>query len=346
MPLKLVPPRKGKSPNYSIRGAYLGVSVDKSSGTHRRSVALSKLGDLERQIERGEYPAPETRDDRTFVVAAARYLETPRSKRQRKLVAKLVKYFGETQVDDIDQQAIEDAGIALHPGRTVATRNSSVYTPTISILHGVGIERKFKRPKGAKGRVVTDHLTPADAAAVIAGAASFDKELALLLTFLLYTGVRLSEALGLTWDRLNIDDRMAWVPTSKNGDPRMLRLRDDLAAALQEHRGDGAGRVFRFRQGGHLKHRLMRAKLKALGLPCPTRRPKGWRAPLHRLAFVNFHTFRHTWATWMRQYGGADLQGLVATGNWRDARSAARYAHVVPREEWRRVDVLPGVKVG
>jgi hypothetical protein len=66
-------------------------------------------------------------------------------------------------------------------------------------------------------------------------------------------------------------------------------------------------------------------------LPCPDRGPKGWRAPPYRLAWANFHSFRHTWATWMRR-AGADVQGLVATENWRDPRSAARYAHAVARE--------------
>jgi hypothetical protein len=42
-----------------------------------------------------------------------------------------------------------------------------------------------------------------------------------------------------------------------------------------------------------------------------------------------------------RRFGGADLQGLVATGRWRDPLSAARYAHVVSHEEWDRVDMLP-----
>jgi hypothetical protein len=45
----------------------------------------------------------------------------------------------------------------------------------------------------------------------------------------------------------------------------------------------------------------------------------------------------------MRRYGGADVQGLVATKNWRDPRSAARYAHAVARDEWNRVDQLPTV---
>jgi hypothetical protein len=45
----------------------------------------------------------------------------------------------------------------------------------------------------------------------------------------------------------------------------------------------------------------------------------------------------------MRQ-AGTDVQGLVATGNWRDMRSAARYAHAVARAEWDRVDDLPSMK--
>jgi hypothetical protein len=43
----------------------------------------------------------------------------------------------------------------------------------------------------------------------------------------------------------------------------------------------------------------------------------------------------------MRRFGGADLQGLVATGRWRDPRSAMRYIHTSAHEEWDRVDKLP-----
>ena len=39
---------------------------------------------------------------------------------------------------------------------------------------------------------------------------------------------------------------------------------------------EGRGRVFRFH---HLKHLLTRAKLAALGIPCPARRPIGWCQP-------------------------------------------------------------------
>ena len=45
----------------------------------------------------------------------------------------------------------------------------------------------------------------------------------------------------------------------------------------------------------------------------------------------------------MRRYGGLDTKGLLATNNWRDERSAARYQHAVTSEEWQRVERLPAV---
>lgn len=344
MPLKLYSPRQGKSPNYTIRGTYLGIGVDKSSGASKRSVALAELRKLEGQIERGEYP-PKAKTgaggERSFLTAARAYLEAGRPKRY---VGKLIDYFGETPAVEIGQQEIDEAAVALYPNVTPATRNTCVYTPASAILRFSGIKIRLRRPKGAKGRVITDSLTPVDATAIIRAAEAFDAEYALLLKFLLYTGVRLGEALRLTWDDMRLDERRAWVRYSKNGDPRELQLREDLTQLLMRHPiRNSTRRVFRFHQGGHLKHQLVRARLAALGMECPSRRPKGWRQPPHRLSWVNHHSFRHTWATWMRRYAGADVQGLVETGNWRDERSARRYTHAAAREEWNRVERLPVV---
>lgn len=123
----------------------------------------------------------------------------------------------------------------------------------------------------------------------------------------------------------------------------MLKLRQDLADRLKLHLEVNPGRetLFKFKEGGHFKHLLLRATMGVCDLPCPKHRPTGWKKPKFRLAFVTFHVFRHTWATWMRMYGGADLQGLAGTKNWKDVRSVARYADVGPRDEWARVDNLP-----
>lgn len=343
MPLKLKAPRK--SPNWSIRGTYLGIGVDQSCGTPKRSIALKRLRELEGRIERGEYP-PKAEAHRgglkkTFLSAARAYLEAGR---RRRYVGALIKHFGETPIGAIDQQAIDDAAVAILPRALPQTRNTCVYTPLSAILRFAGVELKLRRPKNAKGRVITDALGLADAVAIIRAADSFDAEYGLLLRVLLYTGIRLGEALRLRWETIRLDERRGWIPARKNGDPLEVQFREDLAEALGAHpRRADAGRVFRFHQGGHLKHQLTRARLKALGIDCPTRRPKGWRQPPHRLSWVNHHTFRHTWATWLRRYAGADVDGLLGTKNWRSPRSVRRYVHVKAHEEWNRVERLPAL---
>ena len=347
MPLKIIPPRNAKTKNLYIRGSYLGISVDQSSGTHRRSVALKLLKRIETAIENGEYgkkAAPRGEQSLTFLKAAVAYMDAGH---RRRYVSKLIKHFGPDKLAcELDQAAVDEAAIALHPHAGPGTRNAAVYTPVSAILHHAGIKITLKRPRGAKGRVVTDWLVIEDAFGIISGAERFDAEFSVLLKFLLYTGVRLGAALNLQREDVRIEEMRAWVRHQKGQPATDVWLRADLSHALAAHLATHDDRrVFRFHQGGHLKHQLLRAKLGYLKLPCPTRRPKGWRPPPYRLAWVNFHSFRHTWATWMRQ-AGTDVQGLVATGNWRDARSAARYAHAVAREEWARVEKLPAMAMG
>jgi integrase len=345
MPLKIIPPRNAKTRNLYIRGTYLGVTVDQSSGTDKQSIARKILKRIEQQIERGEYRTQRSVEANqvgpTFLSAAITYLEAGRRKRY---VAKLINYFGETPLDQIDQDAIDAAAMALHPNAGAATRNAAVYTPVSAILHHAGRDMKIRRPKGAKGRILTDWLRQQDADAIIVAADQIDVEFGTLLRTLLYTGLRLGEVLAWRWEDLDLDEGAAWTRREKGGIESDARLRLDLITALRALRPqERQGRVFRFHQGGHLKHLLTRAKLAALGLPCPIRRPTGWRPLDNRLLWVNFHSFRHTWATWMRRYGGLDIKGLVATRNWRDERSASRYAYAIASEEWSAVELLPAV---
>jgi integrase len=350
VPLSLRPPRAGKTPNYEIRGTYLGFRVEVSSGATKRSVALKQLKRIEECIEEhGQYPAPEPKPrtgEPTFLSAAIAYMRDGGS---RRYVAPLVRRFGETLLADMTQKSIDDAATEMFPTGAPDYRNRAVYTPVIAILrHALKDDcPPFRRPKGAKGRTKKEFMWPNDASAIIDEADKIDPEFGLYLRLLLYTGIRKSEGLHALAADTKPEERAAWLRTSKNEDPRMLKLREDIVEPLAKHlEGHTGDRLFKFNDGGHFKHLLLRAKLAACGLPCPKRRPTGWVPPQHRLSFVGFHTFRHTWATWMRRYGGADVQGLTETGNWRDPRSAARYSHVVAREEWDRVDNLPSMGNG
>lgn len=52
--------------------------------------------------------------------------------------------------------------------------------------------------------------------------------------FQLATAARRGEALGLFWDRLDWEEKTAFIPTSKNGRPRKLSVRSDILALLQQ----------------------------------------------------------------------------------------------------------------
>lgn len=343
MPLKLIPPRETKSPNWTIRGSYLGVPVDRSARTPKKTVAQSELNKLEKSIERGEYPPkPKQPDAPTFLSAAVAYMKAGGSRRHMKT---LIEHFKDMPLDEITQGEIDSAGLLLHPNVTPATRNGYVHTPVSAVLHHALGEKcpVVRRPKGYKGKVTTRFLLPPDAFAIIEAARAIDEEMARMLTFLLYTGCRISEAQALKWENVDLGQRLAYIETSKNEDPRTVQLTQDAIASLGPVRTHG--RVFRFRQGGHRNFLFLNAKVTACGLPAVARPNPGEKqqVPPYRFGWVHFHTFCHTWATWMRRFGGADLQGLVATGRWRDERSAQRYTHVVSHEEWDRADDLPKV---
>lgn len=52
MLLYLRPPRVGVSPNYHIRGTYLGIHVEESTSTSRREIAERLLRKKRHEIER------------------------------------------------------------------------------------------------------------------------------------------------------------------------------------------------------------------------------------------------------------------------------------------------------
>jgi integrase len=324
MSLKLVPPRQGKSKNWTIRGTYLGVRVDQTTRTPDKRLAQKRLTQIRDEIERGVFARPGAP---TFASAALKYIEAGGEER---FVLPLAEHFGSTPLTAIDQDAIDAAAIALYPRGTAATRNRQVYSPVSAILKSAGVTDRLKRPKGAQGTRRLFFFTPDQASRILDAGRAVDAEYGLFLAFLLYTGCRLSEALNAQLTDLHLSEAWVFVRATKNGDPRLVHLPPVLVAALAEHpKGlDRAGKLFRFGKNGRLYEWLDRAS-RAANVHIPER--------------VAFHVFRHTWGAWMRRYGGLDTTGLVGTGAWRSRQAAAVYEHAVQSEEARKADMLPVV---
>lgn len=163
-------------------------------------------------------------------------------------------------------------------------------------------------------------------------ARKIDPEFEAFLVTLCYTGMRLTEGLTMMVDQVELSESFAYVKESKNDDPHGVFLPPVVVAALKRHprgmnrRGE---KVFRFTKCGRLYTLISRVK-DAAGAD---------------VAFLTFHIFCHTYATWMRRYGGLDTTGLIATGRRRDKTSVRRYEHVIASEESQKAVLLPVPKI-
>jgi integrase len=322
MPLKLSA-GSNRSPNYRIRGTLNGVRIDQSAGTSNYNEARQALKKLEFQIKSGAIKPKSSVTG--FARAVQLYVAETKNER---FIMPLLDYFGDKDITTISQQDIMRASHNICPTQTNATRNRQVFTPMIAILRMNGVYLPIKRPTKANGERRSFFFTQEDAAKLINAAYDRDYEFGLFLTFLLYTGGRLSEGLALTTDRIRLQEGRAVFAKTKNGKPRHVYLPPTLVAALASHpRGlERSGRVFKFVKCARL-YRLLNDAEQASGVIIP----EG----------VSFHAFRHSFGAWMRRYGGLDTSGLVATGAWHSRDAAQVYEHADANDAAKRADLLP-----
>ena len=338
MPLKLKPPRPGKTPFYYVRGTYLGIRLDRSTQTSEARAATVIFKRWKSEIERGEYrhAVPEPRPmsvKPTFASAALAYIQAGG---ERAFLSPIIEMTGEASlrdmpIADIDQMTVDRAAAALYPNATPQTRNRQFYTPVSAVLKRAGIDKRIQRPKGWRGKKSVSWLEPEQAFALFAAADVLSAEFGMFLRLLCYTGMRLGEALAIKIGEVDLGRQAIYLPETKNGEARTVHLPPELVTALTNHPRSldrrPSERLIRFHAGGRLRELLKRA-MAAAGLSFPRRQ-------------CGFHLFRHTWATWMRRYAGLDTAGLVATQAWRDPVSANRYEHLEISVEARKADLLP-----
>lgn len=355
MPWKLVPPREGKTPYWSVRGKYVGIRLNRSTGARDESAAKRIFRTWCQQAERGEFEQPEDKSrPASFVNAAHAYMQAAGA---RQYLTRIMKAWPDKLVADVDQIALDELAAKLYPKGSPATRNRQVYTPVSAVMKHAGIEKKFKRPKGWQGKKSTSWLEQDQAFALFEAADKLDLEFGLLCRFLTYTGLRLDEALSRKLSDLRINRAYLYLGESKTGEPRGVHLpprlvewilaqparpvtevvRDAHGHFLSGRPLEDAGvpwlqraptaKLFRFHDGGALR-KLLKDAMEACELSFPRRQGA-------------FHIFCHTYGSWMHRFGLLDRHGLTRTGRWADADSADRYVHTQASEEARRADLLP-----
>lgn len=340
MPLKLVPPITGSTPYWYVRGTLLGIRLHRSTGVADQKEARIVLKRWRAEILRGEYrhgvSAETTVGPRTFMAAARAYIEA--GGEESHLMA-ILDYRGDGTIhahalDAVDQVAIDRLAAAMYPTAAAATRNRQVYTPVSAVLKRAGIEREIRRPKGWRGERSISWLRPEQAFALLAAADALSAEFGLFCRLLLYTGMRLGEALAIKIGDVDLGRSTIYLPRTKNGEGRAVHLTPELVADLANHPlgldRPAHTKLIRYHASGRLRA-MLKAAMTSAGLAFPRRQ-------------AGFHIFCHTWATWMRRYGGLDTSALLETKRWKDPTSARIYEHLETSEEARKADLLPTPK--
>lgn len=318
MPLKLVPPRKGKSPYWTVRGTHHGVTVDRSTKATDRAKARLVLRRIIEDIERGVI-AP--RGELTFLDAAVNYMAVTGNEAGLEAI---VERIGHLPIKAVTQATIDTLSIELKPNATPQTRNRMIYTPVSAILKHAGISMAIRRPKGWRGKQSVDWLRPEQADEYMAVARKIDPNFHDLAFFCLATGCRRGEAQGLRCKDMWLAEAIAYLDITKTGEPRAIHLPPATVAMLANRdMTDPEALVF------------------GMSMMTVKRRVKEMKVRLPWLPNNPLHVLRHSFGAWMRRYGGLDNDGLLATGVWKDRASVQRYGHADVSEEARKADLLP-----
>lgn len=324
MPLKLVT-RHG-SPFWYIRGTVRGVTVDESTGITDRAAAEAVRSKREWEITQGSVFG--RRATATFLEAAVSYMEAGGETR---FLKPIIDHLGGVKLADIDQTLIEKVARRLYPGRAPATLNRQAIAPISAVMkHAHGRKLcdylKIERMKEPRGRI--RWLTSEEADRLIDCCSPHLKP---LVTFMLYTGARVSEALYLDWQAVDLNRAHVYFAETKNGEARGVPLHRRVVADL-----------------ANLKHRQGAVFRRPDGLPYEVKGDGGgqiktaFKGACRRASITDFspHDCRHTWATW-HYAANRDLLALKTLGGWKTERMVFRYAHVNASQHAHTIDSLP-----
>lgn len=161
----------------------------------------------------------------------------------------------------------------------------------------------------------TRYFTADEAERLLTACAARNHELRVLFLLALATGLRQSELLALTWDRVDLQRRVLVVYDTKNRDPKGIPLADEVIPEL---------RSLTRRLDSPLLFRI-RTKI-----PWNTYR-RDWEAALAESGVEGavWHTTRHSTASHLAM-SGATLRELMDMLGHRTEAMARRYAHLSP----------------
>ena len=300
----------------------------------RKTDAQSWARSVEAKIDQGKNPVGSEARKHTLAELVDRYCVEvlPHKKSARDQLQQLGVWkglLGDLRLSELTPNRLLNARseIAKHRGRSssrISNASLNRYTAALHHVLETAVQqygwleqnpmRRVKKLKEPQGRV--RFLDEAERQALLAACRdSRNPFLETVVIIALSTGMRRSEILGLTWDRVDLDSGLVLIEETKNGQRRSSYLIAPILERLKQLAPPASatsGFVFPGRSG-----------LKPIDIT------SAWQMAVRQaeLKDFRFHDLRHTAASYVAMDGGT-VPEIAALLGHKSFQMASRYAHL------------------
>lgn len=313
MPLKIY--KRGDVWHY--RGTVAGRRLRGSAGTANKEIAARFAAEVENKTWKRGFDGPEA--VLTFAQASIKYRAAGK---QTRFLERIEDYWKDTLVKEINAGAIQQSARELYPNAAGATRNRHVIIPTQAVINHAAELGLCSKISVTRFEVFTKVKKPAGIEWVRAFMRSSPPHLGGLAMFMLLTGARVSEALALDWQDVDLEKRTALIRQTKIGAERVAHLPQELVVALANIPKESGRTVFRYTTVAAAR--------------------KSWNAAIKRadIGPLSFHSCRHGFATALL-HAGVDVVTIAKLGGWKDKEHVVNtYGHA--KDDATLTDLISG----
>lgn len=300
MPLKV----KKRGQVYHFSGTVAGRRLRGSTGSSSKEIAHQIAAREEDRAWKRDLNGPGS--VLKFSAAALAYRKAGRSSR---FLARIEDYWKDTLVKDITAGAVRQSAIELYPSCGNASRNRQVIVPTQAVINYCSESDLCPPIRVKRFKVDSKIKTPASWEWVQTFAQHNKPHLGALAMFMFLTGARISEALAVRWDDIDLRGQTVLIKQTKVGAERRAHLPPVLMVKLANLARDKS--PFQYRN----RNLLVRV----------------WQRACDRagIEILSPHCCRHGFATAMLR-AGFDPVTVAKRGGWKTPRHVFEtYGHAI-----------------
>lgn len=286
--------RKG-SLVWHYRGTLAGNRLRGTTGTPNKETAQRIASAVEDKFWKRGLDSKEK--GLTWPKAVALYLAAGK---QSRFLPKLVRYWGDARIADMNAGSIRQSAIDLYPTARNSTRNRQVIVPALAVInHCAELQlcapikmKRFKVDVKIKKPITKEWITAFSQHAA-------RPDVGCLAVFMFATGARISEALAVQWADIDFGNRSVLIRQTKLGNERVAHLPARLFVALANLPRDKKPFPWKTAVGAipHWNRAIKKAGIEPL----------------------TFHSCRHGFATALHDKG-IGVKTIAALGGWKSAQ--------------------------